>query len=327
MKKVITFLFAAILLASCSDNSEQDLLETATTIDTFDGAFYEYGTTKESLETKFGKDYDTEGNSFSLGYHMVYDSPENGVIKTYYSLDNQETLFETEVLFHSGEENAKYLKNWLESFATFEVETNNSGLYSAHYTKGNVSIELSFFGNSYTALTIVYRDFTPMGTKVNPSDDGEIDDEDMREGSINKDEIEEPEDRQERASNINKDDIEKPDDRDERSINKDDIQHPDDRSRRASINKDEIGDDNDDDQQYEGLNRSNIERPGDQGKRLSVTPSNSGKIDDDDEEETGQERSVSVDKSKIKRPGSQKSSIQPSNNGNVNDKDVDDDGE
>jgi len=87
---------------------------------------------------------------------MKYKASENGVINYYFSLDNQETLNETEVLFHSGENNANFIKEFLTSNYSFITESTNLGLYVGKFYKENVEVELSYLEESYSGITVTY---------------------------------------------------------------------------------------------------------------------------------------------------------------------------
>lgn len=156
MKKLLLVLVVLFALScSSSDDNSQDIAS-LTTLTEFTEPYFVYDALKSEIISRYGSDYDTEPNSFSLGYDMVYESNQNGVYKNYFSLNNQEELYKTSASFYSGIENIDFIKSYLNSKYTFISENSNLGLYTGYWEKNNLDVRLSYLDGSYEGTSVSY---------------------------------------------------------------------------------------------------------------------------------------------------------------------------
>lgn len=156
MKKLFTLLVVITLFISCSSDDDSGSIESRTTLTSYQEPFFSYDAPKSEIITRYGDSYSTSSNQFSLGYNMEYDTENSGVVKYYFVLDNQELLYETEVLFFPGRENVQVIKDYLARKYEFISESTNIGLYVGNYESETVRVKLSYFDGEYTGTTITY---------------------------------------------------------------------------------------------------------------------------------------------------------------------------
>lgn len=155
MRNILILFVFSIALLSCS-SSDESYIEDKTTLNQYNDPYFIFESPKSEIIDIYGDSYVTSPNDFSLGYKMVYESDENGIVNYSFSLDNQESLYETEVLLHSGKENVDFIKEHLSSKYTFISESTNGGLYSGHYENDAVKIELNYLDGKYSGATLIY---------------------------------------------------------------------------------------------------------------------------------------------------------------------------
>ena len=157
MKKLLLVLVVLFALScSSSDDNSQDIAS-LTTLTEFTEPYFVYDAPKSEIISRYGSDYDTGPNSFSLGYDMEYESNQNGVYKNSFSLNNQEELYETSTLFYSGIENIDFIKSYLNSKYTFISENSNLGLYNGYWEKNDLAVSLIYLDGSYEGTIVSYR--------------------------------------------------------------------------------------------------------------------------------------------------------------------------
>ncbi len=157
MKKLLqSFLLVNILLLFVNCSSDDSSSNNETVLSYFEEPFYEVEAPQSTIISKYGDVYTTESNGFSLGYKMKYESEQDGVINYYFSLYSDETLHETEVLFYGGKDNVDFLVNFLNDNYEFDSEVTNLGLTVVNYYDENKRVELSYFSESYSGVTLIY---------------------------------------------------------------------------------------------------------------------------------------------------------------------------
>lgn len=154
--KTIIYILIALIFINCSKDNETKSVD-ETIIKTYEDPYFEIEASKNQIIQLYGDEYNRESNGFSLGYKMKYNVNYNGIVNYYFSLDNEELLYETEVLFYSGKNNVDFLKDYLISNYIFDFATTKIGLYSGYYYNDNISIELNYLEEEYSGITITYK--------------------------------------------------------------------------------------------------------------------------------------------------------------------------